>query len=88
MVEPFFLAMPRGCLRFVIVVFPDHTHLLIFILGKHEKTFSFYLNFMLDFIESAVRSIIKYVLKRVSFRSKDSTKELKLECAYFVGRTS
>ena len=24
-----FLAVPRGCLRFVIVVFPDHTHLLI-----------------------------------------------------------
>ena len=23
-----FLAVPRGCLRFVIVVFPDHTHLL------------------------------------------------------------
>ena len=29
MVERLFLAMPRGCLRFVIVVFPDHTHLLI-----------------------------------------------------------
>ena len=28
MVERFFLAVPRGCLRFVIVVFPDHTHLL------------------------------------------------------------
>ena len=28
MVEQFFLAVPRGCLRFVIVVFPDHTHLL------------------------------------------------------------
>ena len=28
-VEPLFLAVPRGCLRFVIVVFPDHTHLLI-----------------------------------------------------------
>ena len=28
MVEWFFLAMPWGCLRFVIVVFPDHTHLL------------------------------------------------------------
>ena len=27
-VERLFLAMPRGCLRFVIVVFPDHTHLL------------------------------------------------------------
>ena len=23
--------MPRGCLQFVIVVFPDHTHLLFFI---------------------------------------------------------
>ena len=28
MVERLFLAVPRGCLRFVIVVFPDHTHLL------------------------------------------------------------
>ena len=28
MVERLFLAMPRGFLRFVIVVFPDHTHLL------------------------------------------------------------
>ena len=28
MVEWLFLAVPQGCLRFVIVVFPDHTHLL------------------------------------------------------------
>ena len=28
MVERLFLAMPQGCLRFVIVVFPDHTRLL------------------------------------------------------------
>ena len=28
MVERLFLAVPRGCLRFVIVVFPDHTQLL------------------------------------------------------------
>ena len=28
MVERLLLAVPRGCLRFVIVVFPDHTHLL------------------------------------------------------------
>ena len=28
MVERLFLAVSRGCLRFVIVVFPDHTHLL------------------------------------------------------------
>ena len=28
MVERLFLEVPRGCLQFVIVVFPDHTHLL------------------------------------------------------------
>ena len=28
MVERLFLAVPQGCLRFVIVLFPDHTHLL------------------------------------------------------------
>ena len=27
-VDGLFLAVPWGCLRFVIVVFPDHTHLL------------------------------------------------------------
>ena len=31
-VERLFLAVPRGFLQFVIVVFPDHTHLLFFIL--------------------------------------------------------
>ena len=33
MVERLFLAVPQGCLRFVIVVFPDHTHLH----EKHEQ---------------------------------------------------
>ena len=28
MVEQLFLTVPWGCLSFVIVVFPDHTHLL------------------------------------------------------------
>ena len=28
MVERLFLAVPWGCLQFVIVVLPDHTHLL------------------------------------------------------------
>ena len=31
MVERLFLAVSRGCLQFVIVVFPDHNHLLFFI---------------------------------------------------------
>ena len=30
MVERFFLELPRGCLQFVIVVFPDYTHLQFF----------------------------------------------------------
>ena len=30
MVERFFLAVPWGCLQFVIEVFPDHTHLNYF----------------------------------------------------------
>ena len=31
MVERLFLTVPQGCLQFVIVVFPDHTHLLFFL---------------------------------------------------------
>ena len=30
MVERLFLAVSRGCLQFVIVVFPDHTHFFFF----------------------------------------------------------
>ena len=32
MVEWLFLTVPWGCLRFVIVVFPDHTQLLFYLL--------------------------------------------------------
>ena len=32
-VERLFLAVPRGCLQFLIVVFPDHTHLLFLTLS-------------------------------------------------------
>ena len=35
MVERLFLAVPRGCLRLVIVVSPDHTHLL-FLKGRRR----------------------------------------------------
>ena len=35
MVERLFLAVPRGCLQFVIVVFPDQTHLLL-LLGRMD----------------------------------------------------
>ena len=36
MVEWLFLAVPWGCLGFVIVVFPDHTHLLFFFINLCE----------------------------------------------------
>ena len=38
MVEWFFLAVPWGCLRFVILVFPDHTHLLFLTQIRLNKT--------------------------------------------------
>ena len=39
MVERLFLTVPRGCLQFVIVVFPDHTHLLFFWRSDNVITF-------------------------------------------------
>ena len=37
-VERLFLAVKRGCLRFVIVVFPDHTHLLFLVVISALRT--------------------------------------------------
>ena len=36
MVERLFLAVLRGCLQFMIVVFPDHTHLLFWMTTKNR----------------------------------------------------
>ena len=36
MVERLFLAVPLGSLQFVIVVFPDHTHLLFLTLSERK----------------------------------------------------
>ena len=41
MFERLFLAVPWDCLRFVSVVFPDHTHLLFFILLINVKLLAF-----------------------------------------------
>ena len=40
MVERLFLAIPRGCLWFVIVVFPYHTHLLFLYIIKIQQSYS------------------------------------------------
>ena len=37
MVERLFLTVPRGCLQFVIVVFPDHTHLLFWVISLGQN---------------------------------------------------
>ena len=42
MVERLFLAVPLGCLQFVIVVFPDHTHLLFLL----EQLVSYHIPFV------------------------------------------
>ena len=44
MVERLFLAVPRGCLQFVIVVNPDHTHLLFWNILLNAYFFSSKLN--------------------------------------------
>ena len=59
MVERLFLAVPQGCQQFVIVVFPDHTHLLFLIqkVKQASKTTNthgryFKLTYLLNFSES------------------------------------
>ena len=48
MVERLFLVVPRGYLRFVIVVFPDHNHLLFLAKSadpdEMQRYAAFYLN--------------------------------------------
>ena len=43
--------MPRGCLRFVIVVFPDHTHLLFF----YKETLKLFFIFLMYIIITHVQ---------------------------------
>ena len=44
MVERLLLAVQWGCLRFVIVVFPDHTHLLFLVHTPRDLLDEFMLN--------------------------------------------
>ena len=60
MVERLFLAVPLGCLQFVIVVFPDHTHLLFLCLS------SFCYELLFVHFSSAI--ILKRKRKRVALQ--------------------
>ena len=54
MVERLFLAVPWGCLRFVIVVFPGHTHLLFGTSSYNSITQVFFLHNLSHEIVSAL----------------------------------
>ena len=56
MVEWLFLAVPCYCLRFVIVVIPDHTHLLF--LSKFKECYILFSNVSLSYnvVSSAYKS--------------------------------
>ena len=49
-----FLAVPWGCLRFVIVVFPDHTHLLFLIVSIPGLCHLSYFKFLIFFNQTYV----------------------------------
>ena len=62
MVERLFLAVPRGCLQFVIVVFPDHTHLLFLIRSDCETDLSPPFKYFTDRYKAVLLLWIFYVL--------------------------
>ena len=73
MVERLFLTVPRGCLQFVIVVFPDHTHLLF--LYEQVNSGLYYGNLDFNFNVDEEKTllnlvqryfIVHYLLKHVS----------------------
>ena len=75
-VEWLFLAVPWVCLQFVIVVFPDHTHLLFFIQGslrKNSKTFQRLLKTILQFprakrLGKILIEVLKFFFKNARLR--------------------
>ena len=73
----------------LVITIYYHSPILVMPNGDPLDRF-FYSTLMIDFynIKNILDALIKYVLKRVSFGSKDCNKELKLECAHFLGQTS
>ena len=64
MVERLFLAVPRGCLQFVIVVFPIHTHLLFLISFDHiHKCIFFVQKSLYSYICIEKQFIAEYIIK-------------------------
>ena len=68
MVERLFLTVPRGCLQFVIVVFPDHTHLLFLIEYQNKVNITIFLCQILQRHPCPCKLSSRYVPPQCSLR--------------------
>ena len=63
MVEWLFLAVPWGCLRFVIVVFPDRTHYFLFNCNMHHhihlSSSCSHMNFWYNYLEDCTYNFVE-----------------------------
>ena len=78
MVERLFLAVPRGCLQFVIVVFPDHTHLLFlltpqFLHSTNDQNYYISINSATAYF--LARPLAAFVARANTFVSASSCKQ-------------
>ena len=78
MVELLFLAVPRGCLQFVIVVFPDHTHLLFlltpqFLHSTNDQNYYISINSATAYF--LARPLAAFVARANTFVSASSCKQ-------------
>ena len=69
MVEWLFLAMPRGCLRFVSVVFPDHTHYFWYLSHCRATKIQAVLDRYADSPESSLLAYTKYRVDEGSYQN-------------------
>ena len=58
MVERLFLGVPRGCLRFMIVVFPDHTHLLFLVIITPVLDHCYFISYSQTLFANVLVSIV------------------------------
>ena len=68
MVERLFLAVSRGCLQFVIVVFPDHTHLL-FGLPSESRLYNAFIYYY-----CVALKVFMYCTNEIKFKPKTARK--------------
>ena len=69
MVEWLFLAMPWGCLRFVIVVFPDHTHFICVVTRPNYFVDQPSLNIFVSSWSSAFKCSLSLCLQHIFFKN-------------------